>query len=58
MMMKFLPATGITQKFYPLDKILKFLATPYARQAELEHRNFVEERVKKRLETEGSRSDL
>ena len=56
--MKFLPATGITQKFYPLDKILKFLATPYARQAELEHRNFVEERVKKRLETEGSRSDL
>jgi len=58
MMMKFLPATGITMKFYPLDKILKILATPYARQAELKHRTFVEEKVKKRLEIKSSRPDL
>ncbi|KAE9376744.1 cytochrome P450 ClCP1 [Stipitochalara longipes BDJ] len=58
MMMKFLPATGMTMKFYPLDKILLFLATPYARQAEMKHRIFVEEKVKKRLEIQAPRPDL
>lgn len=58
MMMKFMPALGVTQKFYPLDKILLFLAAPLARKAEMEHRTFVEGKVEKRLKYEAPRPDL
>jgi hypothetical protein len=56
--MKIMPATGATQSFYPLDKILLFLASPFTRNAEMKHRDFVESKVKKRLECAALRPDL
>jgi hypothetical protein len=57
-MMKVAPIIGLTQKFYPLNRIILFLASPFARKAEIEHISFVKAKVWKRLELEAPRPDL
>lgn len=56
--MKIFPAIGLTLKFWPLDEIIMFLASPFLRTAEMKHKAFVESKVKKRLEFEAPRPDL
>ena len=53
-----IPVISMTQKYYPLDRILLLLATPFLRKAELKFYNFVESQVKKRLSLHAARPDL
>lgn len=57
-MMKVAPIIGLTQKFYPLDKVILFLASRLARKAEIKHISFVKAKVQKRLALEAPRQDL
>jgi hypothetical protein len=56
--MRVIPVISMTQKYYPLDKILLLFATPFLRKAELKYYNFVENQVKKRLSLHAPRPDL
>ncbi|EPE34250.1 Cytochrome P450 [Glarea lozoyensis ATCC 20868] len=49
---------AIAKKFSPLDKILAFLAPPSLRKSESQIREFIKEKVIKRLEAPGIRSDF
>lgn len=57
-MLRAIPVLGITQKYYPLDRILLLIAKPFLRESELKFYNFVERQVKKRLKLQTPRPDL
>jgi hypothetical protein len=57
-MLRAIPVLGITQKYYPLDRMLLLIARPFLRKSELKFYNFVESQVKKRLKLQKPRPDL
>lgn len=57
-MLRALPALGITQKYYPLDRILLLIATPFLRKSELKFYNYIESHVERRLKLQTPRPDL
>lgn len=57
-MLRAIPVLGITQKYYPLDRILLLIAKPFLRESELKFYNFVERQVMKRLKLQTPRPDF